>query len=216
MMDWIHKLDPKKLELKPTKHESTGGQSHIKPAVPEGYTPLEFVHYLYILILFSGYPKKLKLPGKKFPSSIALITHDEQNVKSIKVDQEAIQLLSTIKKPVAVLSICGPYRTGKSYFLSQVLGGDGFEVSRSMGPCTRGIWMSTSVLEFDDHVLILLDTEGMGAAQASESSSREDVMGILILVTLLSSCLIYNTMGAIRETDVQQMRYMYIIIHAQL
>ncbi len=69
--------------------------------------------------------------------------------------------------------------------------------------------MSTNLLEFDDHVLILLDTEGIGAAQASETSSKEEVMSILILVTLLSSCLIYNTQGAINESDVEKMRYKY-------
>ncbi len=70
--------------------------------------------------------------------------------------------------------------------------------------------MSTNVLEFDDHVLILLDTEGTDAAQESESSSREELMSYLILVTLLSSCLIYNTKGgAFNESDIQQMRYNY-------
>ncbi len=68
--------------------------------------------------------------------------------------------------------------------------------------------MSTSVLEFDDHILLLLDTEGTDAAQANDNSTREDVMSNLILVTLLSSCLIYNTKGgAFNESDIHQMRY---------
>ncbi len=159
------------------------------------------------LIIIIDYPKKQKLAAEEtLPPSIPLVTHD-QHSKSIVMNQDAIKLLSTITKPVAVLGICGPYRTGKSYFVSKVLGGDDFEVSHSNDPCTKGIWMSTSVLEFDDHVLIVLDTEGTGAAQASESSSREEVMSILILTTLLSSCLIYNTKGTIKESDVQEMRY---------
>ena len=143
------------------------------------------------------------------PPSIELVTHD-QHSKLIVVNPEAKKLLYAITKSVAVLSICGPYRTGKSYFLSRVLGGDDFEVTHSRDPCTKGIWMSTNVLEFDDHVLILLDTEGTDAAQESESSSREELMSYLILVTLLSSCLIYNTKGgAFNESDIQQMRYNY-------
>ncbi len=170
-------------------------------------------NYVDIIIFFTAfffvldYPKQQKLAEEKLDPSIPLVTHS-QHSKSIIVNQEAMRLLRTIIKPVAVLGICGPYRTGKSYFLSQVLGGDDFTVSHSRDPCTRGIWMSTNVLEFDDHVLILLDTEGTDAAQESESSSREEVMSILILVTLLSSCLIYNTKGgAFKESDIQQMRY---------
>ena len=165
------------------------------------------VFFYCIFVCYIDYPKKRKLAEESLDPSIPLITHDQQS-KLIVVNETAIRLLRTITKPVAVLGICGPYRTGKSYFLSQVLGGDDFKVSHSMDACTRGIWMSTNVLEFDDHVLILLNTEGIGAAQASESSSREDVMRILTLVTLLSSCLIYNTMmGAIKDTGIQQMRY---------
>ena len=181
---------------------------HKKPAISEGTTFAAVCVFFYcIFVCYIDYPKKRKLAEESLDPSIPLITHDQQS-KSIVVNETAIRLLRTITKPVAVLGICGPYRTGKSYFLSQVLGGDDFTVSHSRDPCTRGIWMSTNVLEFDDHVLILLDTEGTDAAQESESSSREEVMSILILVTLLSSCLIYNTKGgAFKESDIQQMRY---------
>ncbi len=155
-------------------------------------------YYISCAIIIIDYPKKRKLAEETLPPSVPLVAHGQQS-KSIVVNPEAMRLLRTIAKPVAVLGICGPYKTGKSYFLSQVLGGDEFTVSHSRDPCTRGIWMSTNVLEFDDHILILLDTEGTDATQASES--------ILILVTLLSSCLIYNTKGTIIETDIQQMRY---------
>ncbi len=167
------------------------------------HAPCTIMLFFTAFFCVIDYPKKRKLAEGKLDPSIPLVTHS----KSIILNQEAMRLLRTIAKPVAVLGICGPYRTGKSYFLSQVLGGDDFKVSHSMDPCTRGIWMSTNVLEVDDHILILLDTEGIGAAQASESSSREEVMSILILVTLLSSCLIYNTKGgAFNESDIQQMR----------
>ena len=171
---------------------------------------------IVIFLVSHADPKKRKLGEVKLPPSIPLVRHDQES-KSIVVDKEAVKFLNHITKPVAVLGICGPYRTGKSYFLSQVLGGDDFKVSHSRDPCTKGIWISTNVLEFDDHTLILLDTEGIGAAQASESSSKEEVTSILILVTLLSSCLIYNTKGgAFTESDVQQMRYItFLSLHGK-
>ena len=197
--------------------ETCPPSGHKKPAMLEGklFACIIYIcmHRLTMCYNYIDYPKKQKLAEETCPPSIPLITRD-QHSKSIVVNREAIKLLHTITKPVAVLGICGPYRTGKSYFLSRVLGGDDFTVTHSRDPCTRGIWMSTNVLEFDDHVLILLDTEGMGAAQASESSSREDVMGILVLIILLSSCLIYNTKGVIRESDIQQMRYKHNYTYA--
>lgn len=75
---------------------------------------------------------------------------------------DTLQLLETINKPVAVLSICGLFRSGKSYFLSRLLGRPGaFEMSHGMQACTRGVWMATTVLECKDFVTILLDTEGI-------------------------------------------------------
>ena len=38
---------------------------------------------------------------------------------SLYVVPEALELLSSISSPLAILSICGPMRTGKSYILSR-------------------------------------------------------------------------------------------------
>ena len=94
--------------------------------------------------------RQLKLSGKTVPSSVPLVlpsTHEWNSkeaaviTKPLKKEEsgeqgsatrsrdlelvpieDAVTLLQTIRKPLAVLSICGPYRSGKSYFLSRVLG----------------------------------------------------------------------------------------------
>ena len=62
--------------------------------------------------------------------------------------------------------------------------------------------MGTTVLECDNYVIILLDTEGIGAIQ----SDINDDAKILVLTLLLSSYFIYNTKGAIDENSIQKMK----------
>ena len=64
--------------------------------------------------------------------------------------------------------------------------------------------MGTTALECEEFVLLLLDTEGINAIGESNSTG---VVNLLVVTTLLSSCLIYNSCGVPRSTDLQKMRY---------
>ena len=164
--------------------------------------------------------RQLSLPDcKTLPPSIPLIISSQDNWNSdscqletgkldpnnhsLKVVKDAIQLLRSIDKPLAVLSICGPYRSGKSYFISRTLGSTGaFKLGHSMQACTRGIWMATTVLECQDYAAVLLDTEGIDAVGVSETMA----MSLLTLTTLLSSFLIYNSKKVPQKVDLEKMR----------
>ena len=114
-----------------------------------------------------------------------------------------LELLRSIDKPLAILSICGPYRSGKSYFMSRLLGSPGaFQLGHSMRACTRGIWMATTILECEEFATIFLDTEGIDAVGASETMA----MSLLTLTTLLSSYLIYNSKKVPQKVDLDKMR----------
>lgn len=139
-------------------------------------------------------------------------TVEGEDTAKLQLVPEARDLLNTIgDKPVAVLAICGPYRSGKSYFLSHVVGQPGtfkgfpFEIAHSTQVCTRGIWLSTTALECDEFVLLLLDTEGTGALEGKGQESF--TTKLLVTTILLSSFLIYNSMDVPKQTDLQQMRY---------
>ena len=124
----------------------------------------------------------------------------------MKIVDEAIQLLRSIQKPVAVLSVAGPYRSGKSYILSRLLGPqDVFQLGHTMDAKTFGIWMNTKPIDCNDYVIVLLDTEGIDAALSSESGDAS----ILVLTILLSSYFIYNSMSVPRKQDLDKMRYNY-------
>lgn len=125
--------------------------------------------------------------------------------KELQLVPEALELLKTIQKPIAVLAICGPYRTGKSFFISRVVGETGtFKLGHSMEVCTRGIWLSTTALECDEFVLLLLDTEGIGAMEGEGPESF--TTKLLVTTILLSSFLIYNSNEVPKQADLQQMR----------
>jgi hypothetical protein len=71
------------------------------------------------------------------------------------VGQEALDVLSAVKGPVAVAAVCGRSRQGKSYVLNQIArtagaaagasgGGAGFAVASTHKPCTKGLWLWSS------------------------------------------------------------------------
>ena len=154
------------------------------------------------------------------PSSVPLVLSNEvqYDVKSqtvirapseptsskLVVVPSSLDLIRSLgTKPLAVLSICGPYRSGKSYFLSRFLGpNEVFKISNTDDPCTKGIWMSTSVLECEDFIILLLDTEGM----ESLDSSEDYIIKLLVMATTLSSMLIYNSFGIPERSDLDSLR----------
>ena len=166
-------------------------------------------------------PHQLSLPdGRSLPPSLPLIISSQDNWdplscqletpqkpdpnnNTLKLVPEALELLRSIDKPLAVLSICGPYRSGKSYFISRVLGSPGaFKLGHTMQACTRGIWMSTTILECQEFAVIVIDTEGIDAVGVSETFA----MSLLTLTTLLSSFLIYNSKKVPHKVDLDKIR----------
>ena len=122
--------------------------------------------------------------------------------QELKLVPEALDLLKTIKRNVAPIVICGPFRSGKSYFLSQLIGDpNAFQTGPTMHPCTLGIWMGTTVLDYKDFTIVLFDTEGIDAF----CNSSGDESAILVLSILLSSYLIYNSMKVPTRSDLEKL-----------
>ena len=121
----------------------------------------------------------------------------------------ALKLLETIRKPLAVLAIAGPTRSGKSYILSRILGDPkAFELGHTTRAHTKGIWMSTSVLECSEYCILLLDTEGIDAVNDQATNDAK----ILVSTLLLCSYFIYNSLGVPRNNDLDKMRLVHAII----
>jgi len=66
-----------------------------------------------------------------------------------------------------VITVAGPYRSGKSFLLNRMVGKEGakgFAVGGTVESCTKGVWMwGTPIKISDDLHAILLDTEGLGS-----------------------------------------------------
>ena len=121
----------------------------------------------------------------------------------------ALRKLKTIQGPVCVVSIAGPCRRGKSYILSRAFDqGDVFPLGHSFDPETMGIWMWVVPEKYvDEHgrefTIVLLDSEG---ADAVGAEGRNDD-SIFTLSVLLSSVLIYNSVGVPTRTDLEGLEY---------
>ena len=102
------------------------------------------------------------------------------------------------------------YRTGKSYLINRMLLNrqKGFSVGPTVNPCTKGLWIWSKPIYGDIGKgkrlpLLLIDTEGFGAL---DTDSNHDIR-IFTLAILLSSYFIYNSVGGIDESAIQNLNF---------
>ncbi|GAB1288183.1 Guanylate-binding protein 1 [Apodemus speciosus] len=135
------------------------------------------------------------------PDPVCLI---ENFSEQLVVNQEALEILSAIEKPVVVVAIVGLSRTGKSYLMNKLAGKQkGFSLGSTMQSQTKGIWMwCLPHPQKAEHTLVLLDTEGL---EDIEKSDNQNDCWIFALAVLLSSTFIYNSIGTISQQGMDQL-----------
>ena len=132
-----------------------------------------------------------------------------KSLDKLRLNEDAIKFIQEKMKQykrIGIISICGPYRSGKSYFMSSLLGQkNAFKVDDdALKECTHGVWMSTAILKCDDDfAIILLDTEGTDNV---EEGSGTTTANILILTSLLSSYFIFNTKAPVKKEDCNKLQ----------
>ncbi|XP_047092237.1 guanylate-binding protein 4-like [Lolium rigidum] len=128
----------------------------------------------------------------------------------LRLSQEGLEAIRRIENPIAVVGVIGPYRSGKSFLLNQLLSlscDKGFGVGHMRDTKTKGIWIWGTPVEMDvdgTKVSVLyLDTEGF------ESVGKSNVYDdrIFALATVLSSVLIYNLPETVREADISRLSF---------
>ena len=132
--------------------------------------------------------------------AVTFIEADEK--EGFRINPRAIELLEAVDRPVAVISVVGKYRTGKSFLLNRILLNrkSGFGVGPTINACTKGIWMwgepfLAETADGEECAVILLDTEGLGAL---DENANHDTR-IFLLALLLASTFIYNSVGSLDE-----------------
>jgi hypothetical protein len=114
----------------------------------------------------------------------------------LRLADEGLSLLRGLQGKVAPVVVIGPYRSGKSFLLNQLLGvpcGQGFGVGHTRDTQTKGVWLWGQPQAADDAAgggersILYVDTEGFEST--ARSSSYDD--RIFAVAAVLSSLLVY-------------------------
>ncbi|XDV27831.1 hypothetical protein PO909_031307 [Leuciscus waleckii] len=142
--------------------------------------------------------------GGLMSAPVCLIENDENG--KLCVRKQAKDILDGINEPAVVVSVVGLYRTGKSYLMNRLAGQQsGFALGSTIESKTKGIWMWCVPHPYKEgHTLVLLDTEGLGDVEKGDE--KHDTW-IFCLAVLLSSTLVYNSLGVIDNMALEKLHY---------
>ena len=157
---------------------------------------IETSYFLFIYLFFKGF---LFLNFKEVFKKMQFIEKHQDG--KYYVTASAKLFLEQITTPISVVSVSGPYRSGKSSLLNILATNtfppeeELFGTSSSTSAKTFGLWISPRLL---DNRVLLLDSEGLG----STASQVDHDLNIIALSMILSSVFIYNSPGPINTTTI--------------
>ncbi|RGB37202.1 guanylate-binding protein [Rhizophagus diaphanus] len=149
---------------------------------------------------------------------IQLLQYVEDNSKDgfgkIAINPAALNILQAIREPLAIISVVGSYRRGKSWFANVLHGRhDGFDLGAKVEGCTRGIymWSPPFTLEgkqTDGKIIqkrvIVLDSKGIDDPNQDQNWATK----LFILCLAFSSTFIYNINGIVGRDDIGKLYLM--------
>lgn len=133
---------------------------------------------------------------KVFQGPLCFIRNDKTD--GLSICEDVMKEITTIEDIVNVITIAGPFRTGKSYLMNRLAGVKrGFPLGNTTDATTKGLWVwCLEHPERKDEVLMLIDTEGIGDVKKGDEGNDK---AILCLATLLSGTFVYNFFGVINH-----------------
>ncbi|KAF1898105.1 hypothetical protein Lal_00032869 [Lupinus albus] len=149
-----------------------------------------FLLLLFFFSIFSSGSSQILNFHQPFP-----IVEPAPGHTKLRLSREGLEAIEKITNPIASVAVIGPYRSGKSFLLNQLLSlscDEGFGVGHMRDTKTKGIWIWGTPIDMDiDGVrtsVFYLDTEGF------ESIGKSNVYDdrIFALANVMSSVLIYN------------------------
>ena len=114
--------------------------------------------------------------------------------ETFDLEMDGIEFLQKLSdKKIAIISIIGPFSSGKSFLANQISGkiNKGFEINSKNDSdiCTKGIWVWGKPIIKENYYIIFLDTQGL---RTDTEENLEYSQKIFSLCTLISSMIIYN------------------------
>lgn len=144
--------------------------------------------------------------GGRRPFPIVLPSETERT--KLTLQREGLDVLRGIKGPIAPVVVIGPYRSGKSFLLNQMLGvscGEGFGVGHTRKTETKGVWVwgEPMMVDGDEVNVVFVDTEGFEATGMSDAYDDR----IFALSSIMSSVLVYNLPETVKEGDIEKLSF---------
>ncbi|KAI4349458.1 hypothetical protein L6164_010044 [Bauhinia variegata] len=170
---------------------------------------MESPGWFLLVLAFLGLFATGSFSIENFHQAFPIVEPDPGHTK-LRLSTEGLEAIERITNPIAAVAVIGPYRSGKSFLLNQLLSlscYEGFGVGHMRDTKTKGIWVWGTPVDLDiDGVktsVFYLDTEGF------ESVGKSNVYDdrIFALATVLSSVLIYNLPETIREADIARLSF---------
>jgi len=150
---------------------------------------------------------------------------DKSKVLKISVENAALEELKALRGEVSVMSIVGPYRTGKSFLLNQILT-DLVDPAFTSGNSSAHFVVGDTVLPETEEVsmviipacarkkgakradkverhLVLLDSPGLFAPNRAAIFDAQ----LLAVLNLLSSVVVYNNRGIIDRSAMEKLSF---------
>lgn len=173
------------------------------------------------MLIFNTFAKKFQLFSQSSSSVSAKairIIYKDSSTGNFKLDENSLKKIlfhpKANNKELAVVSICGTYRKGKSFLLNFILKYlqahdsedwlsnkplNGFKWSNSCERETDGVYMWSEPLIKDNKAVFLMDTQGL--FDSSDEQTFQSGTFIFAFSLLVSSLQIYNLMQNIHEND---------------
>jgi len=144
---------------------------------------------------------------------VRLFSPDPTAKSRIVVDPEGLGALRALEGPVALVTVVGRARSGKSLTANAVVGvkpSSGFAIGHSVQPVTIGAYLWPRPLEGkstgDGTSVVLVDTEGLGIGPASYDQA------ILLVATAASSVVVYHVSEMLCFADVVRLYGMACLV----
>lgn len=147
-------------------------------------------------------PRGEAVKPQEQPLQLVTVTKVNGGKWRFEVNDEAAAVLESYgQRQVAICTVCGPYRTGKSYLMNLLLGriqqGKAhFTVGSTTKACTEGLWMwGAGDTTGDGTSIIFMDCEGFGSTEADRTRDSK----LMALCIMISSVFMLNTKGVLNE-----------------